>query len=84
MRVTGRNSTVIFTSVVSGLTSIILIVLGPVNFQFRGVPVPTSLWSILRTVAAQVLGMDIMRLTLPPGVSVSIRQLTGYGSEYSL
>ena len=54
------SSPVIFTSVVSGLTSIILIVLGPVNFQFRGVPVPTSLWSILRTVAAQVLGMVIM------------------------
>ena len=48
--------TVIFKLVVSGLTSIILIVLGTVNLQFRGALVPISLWSILRIVAAHVLG----------------------------
>ena len=48
--------TVIFKLVISGLTSIILVVLGTVTLQFQGVLVPISLWSILRMVAAQVLG----------------------------
>ena len=48
--------TVIFKLVVSGLTSIILIVLGTVNLQFWGALVPISSWSILRIVAAHVLG----------------------------
>ena len=43
-------------SVVSGLTSIILVVLGTVYLQFQGTFVLISLRSILRTVAAQVLG----------------------------
>ena len=49
--------TVIFKLVISGLPSIILVVLGQlVNLQFRGALVPISLQSILRIVAAQVLG----------------------------
>ena len=47
---------VIFQLVISGLASIILVVLGTVNLQFWGALVPVSLQSILRTVAAQVLG----------------------------
>ena len=46
--------TVIFKLVISGLTSITLVVLGSVNLQFRGALVPISLWPILRTVAAEV------------------------------
>ena len=45
--------TVIFKLVISGLTSIILVVLGTVILQ--GPFVPISLWLILRIVAALVL-----------------------------
>ena len=48
--------TVIFRLVMSGLTSIILNVLGTVNLQFQGPFVPISLRSVLRIVAARVLG----------------------------
>ena len=48
--------TVIFKLVISSLTSIILVVLSTVNLQFQGPFVPISSWSILRTVAAPVLG----------------------------
>ena len=48
--------TVIFKLVLSGLTSIILIVLGTVNLQFQSPFVPVSLQSVLGTVAAHVLG----------------------------
>ena len=47
---------VIFKLVISGLTSIIVVVLGTVNLQFQGALTPISLWPILRIVAAQVLG----------------------------
>ena len=47
---------VVFKLVISGLTSVILIVLGTVNLQFQSPLVPISLQSILRIVAAQVLG----------------------------
>ena len=47
--------TVIFKLVISGLTSIILIVLGTVNLQFQSPFVPVSLQSVLGTVAAHVL-----------------------------
>ena len=53
---TCRKSTVIFKLVVSGLTSIILVVLGTVNIQFQGPFVPISLQPVLRRVAAHVLG----------------------------
>ena len=42
-----QNLTVIFRLVVSGLTGIILVVLGTVNFQFQSPFVPISLWSVL-------------------------------------
>ena len=47
--------TVIFKLIISGLTSIILVVLGTVTLQFWGALVPIYLQSILRIVAAQVL-----------------------------
>ena len=47
---------VIFKLVISGLASIILIVLGTVNFQFQGPFVPISLWSVLRIVAVHFPG----------------------------
>ena len=54
--VTAHSSlTVIFELVVVGLTSVILIVLGTVNLQVRGLFVPISLRS-LGIVAAYVLG----------------------------
>ena len=57
--VTCRNSTVSSNRhlqlVISGLTGVILAVTGTVNLQFWGAPVPMSLKSILRIVAAQVL-----------------------------
>ena len=56
--VTCRNSTVIsdchLQLVISGLTSIMLLVLGTVNLQFGCAFVPISFQSVLRTVAAQV------------------------------
>ena len=48
--------TLIFALVSSGLASIILIVLGTVNFQFQGPFVPISLWSVLRIVAVHFPG----------------------------
>ena len=48
--------TVIFRLVISGLTSIISIVLGAVNLQFQGPFVPISLSPVLRTVAVHVVG----------------------------
>ena len=47
--------TVILKSVISGLTSVILGVLGTVNHQFQGLFVPISLRSVLGTVAAYVI-----------------------------
>ena len=47
--------TVISKLVISGLTSMILIILGAVNLQFQGPFVPISLQSILRIVASHVL-----------------------------
>ena len=69
--------------VTSGLTSIILIVLGTVNHQFQGSFVSISLRSILRILAAHGYSLLIM-LTSPLGVLAFIRPLTGYGSEYYL
>ena len=57
---TCRNSRVISNShpqlVISGLTSIILDVLGPVYLQFQGALVPISLWSVLGIVEVHVMG----------------------------
>ena len=58
--VTCRNSIVISNShlqlFISGITSIILVILGTVNVQFQGAGVPISLQSILIIMEAQVLG----------------------------
>ena len=48
--------TVIFKLVLSGLTSIILVVSGTVNLQFQGPFVPISLWPVFGIVTAHVLG----------------------------
>ena len=48
--------TVIFKLVISGLTSTISIALGTVNLHFQGPFVRLSLQSVLRIVAAHVLG----------------------------
>ena len=47
--------TVILKSVISGLTSIAVIVLGTVNLPFQGWFVPISLRPVLRIVAAYVM-----------------------------
>ena len=49
--------TVIFKSVIGGLTSIILIVLGTVNLQFQGPFVSISLRPVLRIVAVYVMSI---------------------------
>ena len=47
--------TVILKLVISGLTSVILILLGTVNLQFQGLFVPISLMPVLGIVAAYVM-----------------------------
>lgn len=58
------------------------------SYSIPGALVPNSLWSILGTVAAQALGTVWSSRTWwptsPAGVLVSVRQLTGYGSECCL
>ena len=73
---------VIFRLVFGGLTRVILVVVGTVSLQFQGPLVPISLWPLLEIVAAQVLSTVLSSRSY--GVSASIRQLTGYGSEYYL
>ena len=46
---------VIFKLVISGLTSVILVVLDIVNFQFQGPFVPISLQPVLRFMVAHVV-----------------------------
>ena len=82
--------TVICKLVVTGQTSIVLVVLGAVNLQFQGPFVPIPLRPILRIVAefsefsCPGCRLAFMKLTFPPGVLVSVRQFTGYGPEYYL
>ena len=57
--------TVIFKLVLSGLTSIILIVLGTVNLQFQSPFVPISLWPVFGIVTARVLGTVWLLLVNP-------------------
>ena len=58
-----------------------------VNLQFQGRFVPISLRPVLRIVAAYVMlqpGHHVVNFFHLVRVSVSTRQLTGYGSEYYL
>ena len=48
--------TVILKLVISVLSNVILVVLDTVSLQFQGQFVPVSLWPVLGTVAAHVLG----------------------------
>ena len=56
--------TVIFKLAISGLTSIILVVLGTVDLQFQGPFAPTSSWPVLRIVAAHVWSSVVNFFTL--------------------
>ena len=76
--------TVILKLVIGGLTSIILVVLGVVNLQSQGRSVSIFLRHILRIGAACVMATvwsSCTWLLHLVGVSISTRQLTGYGSE---
>ena len=54
---TAKSSlTVVFSLVIGGLTSDMLVVLGTTSLQFHHPLVPISLWPVLGTVAAHVLG----------------------------
>ena len=75
---------VLLKLVISGLTSVVLIA---INLQFQGRFVPISLRPIFGIVAAYVMATvshHVGNFFHMVGASVSIRQLTGYGSEYSL
>ena len=78
---TAQSALTALKLVIGGLTSIILIVLSTVNLQFHGQFVPISLKPILGLVAANVMAANFFHVV---EVSVPIRQLTGYGSEYYL
>ena len=70
--------------VTSGLTSILLVVLGTVHLQFWGALVAVSLWSLLE-IGSSCPGYSLVIMWLTsPGVLVSIRQLTGCGLEHYL
>ena len=78
--------TVILKLVIGGLTSIILIVLSTVSLQFQGQFVPIScvqfseLWQLTSWLQSAHHVVNFFHLV---GLSISTRQLTGYGSEYS-
>ena len=79
--------TSILKLVISGLTSVMMIVLCTVNLQFQGLFVSISLRLVLRIMGAYVMltvwssSTAIVNFHLV-GVSVSIRQITRYSSEY--
>ena len=76
--------TVILKLVIGGLLSIILIVLSTVNLHFQGWSVSISLRLILGTLANLSwleTGHHVVNLFHLVGVSVSITELMGYGSE---
>ena len=54
-KIAQSSLTVIFKLVISGLTSVILVVLDIVNFQVQGPFVPISLQPVLRFMAAHVV-----------------------------
>ena len=77
--------TIIFKLVTGGLTSFILIVLNTVNLQFQG-QLFTFLWGqflkLWQLMSQLQSGHRVVSVFHLVGVSVSIRQLTAYGSEY--
>ena len=78
---TGRGQSaliVILKSVISGLTSITVIILGTINLQFQGWFVPISLRPILGIVAAYVIATvwSSCGWLLPPGGGFSICKTT--------
>ena len=76
---------VIVKLVIRGLTCVILVDGVQLIFSSRSVCFHFS-EAISQNCCSFCRGcsLAIMQLTSPPGVSVSIRQLTGYGSEYYL
>ena len=77
------SSTVIFKSVMGGLTRVILIVLGTVNLHFQDQFVSISLRPILGSVWLQSDHhiANFFHL-VPVSVSINTRELKRYGSEY--
>ena len=77
--------TVILKLAIGGLTSVILIVLGTINLQFQGwfVPISRDQFSELWQLMSRLQSRHYIVFYLV-GVSIPIRQLTGYGSEYYL
>ena len=79
---TCRNSTVSLKLVIVGLTSVILIVLS-IACLARLFPFPwgqfSELWQLMSWLRS---GHNVVNFSHVVRVSVSIRQLTGYGSEY--
>ena len=72
---------------ISGLVSVILIILGTVSLQFHGRFASISLKPVLRIVAAYVMvtaWSSRNYLLHMVRVSASVRQLTGYGTAYNL
>ena len=73
--------------VISVLVSVTLIAFSSVNLQFQNWFVPISLKRVFKIVEAFVMaqaGHHAVNFYHCVWVSVSIRQLTGYGSEYYL
>ena len=79
------SSAVIFKLVMGGLTRVIMIVLGTVNFHFQGQFVSVSLRPILGSVWLQSDHhvANFFHL-VPVSVSINTRELKQYGSEYYL
>ena len=79
---------VILKSVISGLVSVISVVLSTVNPQSQAQFVSVSLRPVLRTLTARVTATTVRSsrgsLLHLVGPSLSLRQLIGYGSEYNL
>ena len=72
---------------IGNLTSVILVILGIVNLQFQG-PFVSIFWGQLLELRQLMLwlqsGHRVVNFFHLVGVSVTVRQPTGYGSEYYL
>ena len=63
---------VVFKLVISGLTSVILIVLGTVNLQFQGPFVPISLWPVLGNCGRNCPGYSLGGQSIGTSASTSV------------
>ena len=53
----GNNTVIANNHLQTGLTCITFVILGTINLQFQGPFFPISLWPVLSTVVAHVLGI---------------------------